>query len=215
MLPVELRADLAPLEELLQRRQQEEHASLVAGLNSDRYRRLVRDWPRFLARKIPAREKPADATRPAVEVAAARIRRAYRRVLKRGRLAQETQAARDLHELRLECKKLRYLLEFFASLFDPKGIHLLVRELKNLQDNLGDINDLEVQQESLESYAKELARERGSSERTLVALGRLVERLAVERIREQRGFDARFSRFADKNNQAHVKKLFGKRGTGA
>lgn len=53
----------------------------------------------------------------------------------------------EVHQLRIECKKLRYLLEYFAPLYGPNQGHLgiqhraNVKQLKQLQDRLGAFND--------------------------------------------------------------------------
>ena len=54
-----------------------------------------------------------------------------------------------VHALRIECKKLRYLLELFAELFPAKKVKQLVKLLKVFQDNLGRFNDFSVQREFL------------------------------------------------------------------
>ena len=207
LLPRELRDDLDPLEALLVQRQRKEHARLVSGLNTQRYRNLLLDWPKFLSGKTSTSEPAAEADRPVHEVASERILRLYRRVMKRGRRAIESPSADRMHRLRLECKKFRYLLEFFAGLYDPAEVRRAVRTLKKLQDNLGDFNDLDVQQRALSGFAHELATTKTSSERTLIALGRLVERLAAEQERIQREFRERFERFATRENQLRVRKL--------
>ena len=58
-----------------------------------------------------------------------------------------------LHRLRIDAKKLRYLLEFFRALYPPKEIGAVVGALKSLQDNLGDFNDLSVQQGAMRGFA--------------------------------------------------------------
>lgn len=57
-----------------------------------------------------------------------------------------------VHALRLQCKKLRYLLDFFTPLFDEATIKRLITSLKQLQDNLGRFNDYSVQQLSLQAF---------------------------------------------------------------
>lgn len=58
-----------------------------------------------------------------------------------------------LHALRIDVKILRYTLEFFEEVLgeDTKN---LVKDLKTLQDNLGDIHDAVVSIELLENYLK-------------------------------------------------------------
>ncbi len=57
----------------------------------------------------------------------------------------------QVHKLRIECKKMRHLLELFSELFPHKKSKKLVRQIKKLQDNLGMFNDYAVQTEFLTS----------------------------------------------------------------
>ncbi len=50
-------------------------------------------------------------------------------------------ASETLHKLRIEYKKLRYLLESFGYLYDKKMIKKLLKEMKKLQDVLGCFHD--------------------------------------------------------------------------
>ena len=77
------------------------------------------------------------------------IMKRYRKVCKSGRALDETTPDEPIHQLRINCKKLRYLMEFFTPLFPSAKIKLLIRSLKLLQDNLGDFNDYSVQQQYL------------------------------------------------------------------
>ena len=57
-----------------------------------------------------------------------------------------------VHRLRIECKKLRYLMEFFAELFPKEEGSAVLRLLRRLQTRLGEFNDALVQQRSLMNY---------------------------------------------------------------
>jgi CHAD domain-containing protein len=48
-----------------------------------------------------------------------------------------------LHALRIECKRLRYTLEFFREVLSPKAGEV-VSAVVGLQDHLGDLNDADV-----------------------------------------------------------------------
>ena len=63
--------------------------------------------------------------------------------------------------------------------------------------------------------AHELTAEDTSSEPTLIAIGRLLERLAVEQERRQREFKERFEQFSSAENQADFKSLFAGKGSDA
>ena len=174
-LPASADGALAPLADHLERRRQAAHAQQTAGLDSVRYRRLKREWSRFL--ETGAAGSGANAARPVGEVAAERIAHAYARVRKRGRAISAETPAETVHELRIACKKLRYLLEFFRSLFAAGRVNAFIRSLKRLQDDLGEFNDLQVQQRELEDTAGELLSAGGANAAALLTMGRLVERL--------------------------------------
>lgn len=172
-------ADLAPLEARLAAERQVAHKALVKVIRGVRYRRLVRSWRSFLEKppRVSARSAP-NAARPILAVASERIRAVYRRIRKKARGFEEPVPAAELHELRIECKKLRYLLEFFRSLFPAAEIAAVLAHLKHLQELLGEMNDLEVQKErllQLASFAGEGGRAALPAP-TLFLMGRIAQR---------------------------------------
>ncbi|WP_171098602.1 CHAD domain-containing protein [Ruegeria sp. HKCCD7255] len=89
----------------------------------------------------------------AYDYACALIWKRYRKLCKLARsITPETPDA-QIHELRIRCKKLRYLMEFFAPLFHKSAFKTIIKPLKKLQDNLGNFNDCSVQQVSLLAFA--------------------------------------------------------------
>jgi CHAD domain-containing protein len=78
------------------------------------------------------------------------IMKRYRKICKIGRDLDEATSDVLIHQLRIHCKKLRYLMEFFSPLFPAVEIKRLIRSLKLLQDNLGNFNDYSVQQQFLQ-----------------------------------------------------------------
>ena len=205
-LPAPVADDLVPLAEYLRDRQRREQRSLSRKLGSKRYLELLASWGEFLDQPADL-EAAANAGRPIGEVASERIWKVYRRVLKRGLAIDAYTPAEAVHDLRIECKKLRYLMEFFRGLYDPDRIGLLIKELKKLQDNLGDFNDYEVQQGSLKEFAEEMAGQAAPAA-TLMAMGRLVEHLEGGQARERQAFAERFTRFARDRNQRLARDLF-------
>ncbi|MFT3736157.1 MAG: CHAD domain-containing protein [Rhodocyclaceae bacterium] len=84
-----------------------------------------------------------------VNFAADSLRRLRKRVAARLTLAASSAAAKDLHSLRIACKRLRYASDFFASLFDDKTMRRYQRTLGDALDSLGEINDVAVGLERL------------------------------------------------------------------
>src|SRR5258708_31931756 len=106
--------ELGPFHEPLERRRAAAERELVSGVRSAGFSRLVREWREALAGAAAGRARPTVA-----RLAAARIARAHRPVIRDGGAISATSPPESLHELRKRCKELRYLLEFFASLYDP------------------------------------------------------------------------------------------------
>lgn len=75
---------------------------------------------------------------------------------------------RELHDLRIACKRLRYLLEIFGIAFD-NDLTPFVDEVKGLQDVLGDIHDCDVQIPMLEAHLEWLSQREAGAARRLVA----------------------------------------------
>lgn len=57
----------------------------------------------------------------------------------------------ELHDMRIACKRLRYLLEIFSVGF-KEDLSGYLEEVKRLQDLLGDIHDCDVQVPMLEEH---------------------------------------------------------------
>jgi CHAD domain-containing protein len=207
-LPADAAEDLAPLDEFLRRRRRTERRRMLAALRTRRYRNLVGDWRAFVDGDIAGDSPPVDSASTVEEVATDRIRRAYRRIERDGRKTNSDTPAEVLHELRIDCKKLRYLLEFFYSLYDEDDIAPLLKTLKRLQDNLGDFNDLDVQQRTLQQFAHQMEDEELASVDCLLAMGRLLDHLLHRQAAERKRFKTCFSRFSAPENKKRFKRLF-------
>jgi CHAD domain-containing protein len=207
-LPEFLKKDIDPLFEYLQSKREDALAAVVVGLESDEYRHIVQDWEMFLE-EPPSKDKTAvNATIPILELAQKRIYKKYKRIIKDGNIILEDNRDERLHALRLECKKLRYLMEFFATLFPPDKISRLIRQLKRLQNNLGDFNDLCVQEEYLLQVGREMPIKGQASRDALIAIGCLVGALHQRREQVKSEFAAAFNKFASPKNKAMFVELF-------
>ena len=114
------------------------------ALDSQRYQRLVLALAGWLVAESwlrPRDEAVLAALRaPATAFAGAVLERRFARVRKRGRNLQRLSAA-ELHRLRIAIKKLRYAVDFFATLYDAKRVRNLLARLSRLQNILGAMND--------------------------------------------------------------------------
>jgi CHAD domain-containing protein len=207
-LPCRLRACLDPVHAFLLLRQAEEQGSVAEALSSPAFDALTRDWQAFL--DLPVAEHPSEpnAARPVKSVADERIRRMAKRVNREGRAIRPDSPATDLHELRKSCKKLRYLMELFQSLYPRAKIARLIKLLKALLDHLGLVQDLAVQAEHLLDWAKQMHREGIADTETLLAMGALVGQLLERQAQAREAFAEVFERYRHDEQQALFRALF-------
>jgi CHAD domain-containing protein len=202
-------ADVEPLRRLLEQRLAVERKRMVAGLRSDRTRVLLDNWETFLDALVhmPEEHRP-DAGRPVADVAAERIGKVYRRMVKMGSAIGDDSPHEALHELRKKGKELRYLLEFFSSLYPAEVVKPMVSTLKALQDVLGRFQDREVQADVLRALGDDIAAMEGGAA-ALMAMGVLVERLGEQQEQAREEFAASFAQFAAKPQRRIVREAFG------
>ena len=122
------------------------HRQFCRYLASDAYQSFLDEWDAFIHRQsIPDFEHCPNASLSTKDIALDTIKKAWKKVIRHGRQVSEETTDSELHALRIDCKKLRYLLEFFSSIFSHKSAAPVIRQLKELQDNLGDFVDFSVQ----------------------------------------------------------------------
>ena len=200
-------AELEPFHTHLARRRVIEQHALARGLRSARFSRLACEWRGALtALTVPkAGERAAD-------LATRRLRRAHRRVLRQGRAISADSPAEQLHDLRKRCKELRYLLEIFASLFDPQAYQRALKDLKGLQDCLGEFQDRQVQQEEIREFAAQMMADRTLSANpvpatALLAMGELAGEIGRAQLQARTEFAERFGEFASPASEGRFQDL--------
>lgn len=109
--------------------------------------------------------------RPAVDVFAREVLESLdRKAVRKGQGIDWNRAARR-HALRIRLRRLRYACEFLRGAFPGRDSEPLVRSLKQLQDLLGELNDMEAARRLLrELRGKRARRPPGPRERKLVSL---------------------------------------------
>ena len=208
-LPNDMGDALQPLHEYLEEHQKTEQLALKRKLNSPHFRKLLKEWRSYIsADPEPADIAPINAYRPVVVVANERIWKMYKKVLKQGRAIKDDTPAEALHDLRKSCKKLRYLIEFFQTLYPKKAQKVLVKELKVLLENLGNFQDLQVQAEKLHHFAEEMKKECKAPLDTVMAMGALVADLLRLQQQAREEFAGRFAQFDSEGNGQSYRALF-------
>lgn len=205
MLPEHIRSGLDQYFKYVARKRARRHKEFAAYLRTDGFESLLSDWESFL-------QDPdvLVSTRPAIEVAGAKIQDRFGRIVKKGRKIEDGSPKARLHELRIECKKLRYLLEFFHSFYPANKMDELISHLKGFQDNLGEFNDLTVQREDLQAYLKS-TKAGGNPQLRDAAIGGLLTALNGRQVVVRKEFYRRFARFDSSENRSLYAELFRRR----
>ncbi len=207
MLPVQLHQGLNEFFVDLERRRKNKLLVMRKGLTSNRYEKLMYDWKRFLSGDSEVDNWPTK-DKLCKPLAVKMIGKRFRRLIKDGSQIDSKSPDEALHRLRIQGKKLRYMLDIFRSFFDESDISFFLKQLKRLQDNLGDFNDISVQQEMLIVFQNELT---GGTKRSIgiaAALGGLISHLADEHVQIRLRFEKTFGRFACEENREKFDTMF-------
>jgi CHAD domain-containing protein len=201
-------AGLQPVIDELSERRREEQRRLVEGLDDPRAVATLHDWEAFLRRPVRKEDSGPAAARPLGELAARRVKKLHRRIAGASDALGDDAPAAELHALRIECKKMRYVLDAARRTFDPQAAEAVLGTLKRLQSVLGEAHDAHVQRGLLGSSTGHLTAADRAPPSVLMAVGRLAERLAA---REDDARDAcaeRFDLLASSATTAQVRKLW-------
>jgi CHAD domain-containing protein len=195
LLPPSLRASLNPFFRDIETARRLLLKQFCRYLSSAEYFGFIESWSNFVKQdELPDQELAPKSSLATRLVAASSIRKAWKKVIVHGRRIGAHANDDELHALRIDCKKLRYLLEFFSSLFPQKIVGRLVRHLKELQENLGTFVDLSVQLRFLQTRLDLLKSSDGSIDEA-AALGGLIAALHREKEKAREEFRETFTGF--------------------
>ncbi|MBN1963278.1 MAG: CHAD domain-containing protein [Anaerolineae bacterium] len=138
-------ASLDPLIEVCIARRDAARQKLIVHLDSAEFEQFVTTFEAFLTTP-GAGAKPIDRAQPSpYQVRHIVPRFVYTRyeAVRAYEPILDQASIETLHALRIDFKRLRYTLEFFAEVLGPEGI-TVIEDVKALQDHLGDLNDAEV-----------------------------------------------------------------------
>ncbi len=207
MLPLELHAGLDGLFRQLERERERALRRCLEFLKRPVTMEILRDWRAFLE---PSAEAAAPrANEPAEALGKRLLRKRFRRILKDGRGIGAKTPDAALHKLRLQVKKLRYLLEFFGSLLPAGETASFVKRFRRLQNILGRFNDLCNQETWVRRRLEAAEAKAGTSTELAASLGGLLSELGRARAAERAKFGRAFSRLDAPSVRARAKALFG------
>jgi CHAD domain-containing protein len=181
----------------------EAQKNFINTLKSAEYRQSIKEWREYLENPEPT-GPPLENTSKAIHILADElIWNMYQFALEEGNAITDETEPEALHELRKTCKKLRYLIEFFQSLYPANKILELIQALKGLQDNLGEYNDLYVHRGILKNFIK-----KSSDTKANRACKRVIKFLEHRQTKTRRRFAKRFASFSSADIQQEYRDLF-------
>jgi len=144
-LPEEEQSSLDPLLANWLEQREAARAQMLKYLDGKKYQQFVRDFGAFLLTEgAGALPVPADKPLPhrVCHVVPTLIYDRYQ-VVRGYETVIEGAPIETLHALRIDCKRLRYSLEFFREVLGPEAEHV-IREVVIIQDHLGNLHDADV-----------------------------------------------------------------------
>ncbi|TMV06533.1 CHAD domain-containing protein [Ruegeria sediminis] len=212
LLPESLHDGLRVMFDRFRKERTAEQKKMVRRLRSKSYGNSISELVRLFERgKGPSPGQNAELG--AYDYACRLIWKRYRKVCKLARSITDDTPDADVHHLRIQCKKLRYLMEFFAPLFDEDAFKTIIKPLKRLQNNLGAFNDYTVQQGSLMALLESHSDSNGRADASMaMAVGGLIAILNQRQWAERARVVDSFSRFDRGKVQRVFRRLFRDRG---
>lgn len=208
LLPENLHGGLDGLFTVLAERRQSEHQLLSRHLESSSYHKDIKELQTRYGRPRELKRGP-NAERPSFEYARDLIWKRYRKVSRIAAGITEHTPDVEVHELRIQCKKLRYLMEFFGPMFPQSAFKRLLKPMKKLQDNLGLFNDYSVQQESLGAFLAGLPRKQSGAKLAIAqSVGALTAIMHQRQLAERAKVMANLTSFNSRATRQLFSELF-------
>lgn len=202
-LPESLRDGLPAMFADFSRQQKRARRSVKTWLQSEAYCHEMNDITRILteANSFPETQL---SHQPLKALIKKKSRKRFQKIGEMGSLITPDTDDEDVHELRKECKKFRYLLDFFGPLLQHEHASEMAARLRRLQNTLGKFNDYSVQQDALMLYLD--AGNRGDD--LAKSIGALVLILAQAQQLQRKKVEQRFAAFYAQETRALAHELF-------
>jgi CHAD domain-containing protein len=188
--------------------QQQEHDRLVKALDSDRYHTLLSQWKSFLAQPVTTRPDTANASASLAAVVSRRAWKLSRRIGHAGETIDDYTPAEQVHRVRIDAKKLRYLIDVTPGFYGSSDLACVLDALKKLQRVLGDFHDAAVQEQRLLECGDTL----GAPASVLMTLGRLAEQCRQRQKGLRPDLVERLTRFRARETRSACRRAFKKAG---
>ncbi|WP_045857945.1 CHAD domain-containing protein [Teredinibacter purpureus] len=149
LVPLQYKAGMDALFRNIKVERTREHQNVVASIRHPVYDVICNEIEIRCLQTTHTASKYSE--RPILLTAKKSLRKSHVRIYTKANTMTDNTTDEEIHKLRIDCKRLRYLLEFFTELFARSDIEPLIETLKSLQTVLGDFNDYSVQVTALEA----------------------------------------------------------------
>ena len=213
LVPPQAHPGLGILFDLLQQDRDEAFGKVEAMLKSKAYKKQIKSIQQLFEnpKGLPKGPK-ADA--PSKAFAADLVLKRYKKVCKLAESITDKTPDDTIHELRIQCKKLRYLIESAQPLFDVKQVKRLLKTLKGLQEHLGSFNDQSVQQATLAQCLERYPGTGPNAKALAESIGALTAMLYRKQLAERRMIIDNLSQLYSPDTQDAFNILFDLKNTG-
>jgi CHAD domain-containing protein len=187
--------DAAHYPRFLEQKTIEAYEHLAEVLQSERCEALENDLQRFVSAGPTGAMREQSGDLSVAACASQYIHSTLTRLLAHGDAIDADAEARELHKLRIEAKRFRYLLDFFGTAQADKWAQL-TEAVKNLQDVLGEHQDAITAQAQLADYMAMLT-EAGAGAEKLLSTARLMQAETGRIADSRQQFDSTWSDFRE------------------
>jgi CHAD domain-containing protein len=202
LLPLPLRQPLSVMFDDFEKEQKLARRAIKSWLSSKAYAEEIRALLAIFDEHAQIEQTQSSQSHIKGLVCAKALKR-YRKIMRIGSQITPETPDDDVHMLRIECKKFRYLLDFFETLYDREKIEQLRKKLRRLQNTLGKFNDFSVQQKSLGDYVTTQ-----HDVELVKSIGALIMVLSQKQQEQRNKVEVRFSEFSNDETAHLVDTLF-------
>lgn len=134
------------------------------------------------------------ASQPLILVAIGVINQRIEEIISEGKHLKKDSDKKSYHRLRIQFKKLRYLLELLSPIIEPSKLENALEHLKKIQTILGEINDLTVQKKELKTFCKSCKSKKQKS------LKALQKKMKIKEEKRIKAFQKAFETFIEEKS---------------
>jgi triphosphatase len=146
---------LLELRRAVEQARESAYETAIAAIEDSRWTRFLLQLEIWIANESWA-DNQKDLREPAIDLARKALAKRCKQLRKRGGKTCE-RTPEELHRVRVAAKKLRYLCEYFGTMYDKDAAKKYSAQLAAVQEILGVLNDAAVAQKLLNDIS---ARER-------------------------------------------------------